>query len=182
MQETQETRVQSQGWEDPLEEGMATHSSILVWRIPWTEEPGRLWSIGSKSQIRLKQLSMHSGLGRCSGTIQAFSAPFLSTGDPCLLGPQKFSFCSGSASGPQSPSSQHDLLSQCVDHWVLGWPGLWRIPPGLKFSDWWGSLTDTEKAGVPPTNPTSKAPLLCASLCGLHFIDITPDNWLSPHE
>ena len=34
------------GWEDPLEEGMATHSSILDWRIPWTEEPGRLWSMG----------------------------------------------------------------------------------------------------------------------------------------
>ena len=44
MQETQETRVQSQGWEDPLEEGMATHSSILAWRIPWTEEPGGLQS------------------------------------------------------------------------------------------------------------------------------------------
>ena len=38
----QETRVQSLHWEDPLEEGMATHSSILAWRIPWTEEPGRL--------------------------------------------------------------------------------------------------------------------------------------------
>ena len=38
MQETEETRVQSLGWEDPLEEGMATHSSILAWRIPWTEE------------------------------------------------------------------------------------------------------------------------------------------------
>ena len=38
----QETRVQSLGWEDPLEEGMATHSSILSWRIPWTEEPGGL--------------------------------------------------------------------------------------------------------------------------------------------
>ena len=33
-------QVRSQGWEDPLEEGMATHSSILAWRIPWTEEPG----------------------------------------------------------------------------------------------------------------------------------------------
>ena len=39
-------QVQSLDWEDPLEEGMATHSSILVWRIPWTEEPGRLQSIG----------------------------------------------------------------------------------------------------------------------------------------
>ena len=39
MQETQEMLVQTLGWEDPLEEGMATHSSILAWRIPWTEEP-----------------------------------------------------------------------------------------------------------------------------------------------
>ena len=42
----QETRVQSLGWEDPLEEGMATHSSVLAWRIPWTEENGGLRSIG----------------------------------------------------------------------------------------------------------------------------------------
>ena len=42
----QETWVQSLGQEDPLEKGMATHSSILVWRIPWTEEPGRLQSMG----------------------------------------------------------------------------------------------------------------------------------------
>ena len=47
MQETQETRVQSLGWEDPLEEGMSTHSSILAYRIPWTEEPGGLQSMGS---------------------------------------------------------------------------------------------------------------------------------------
>ena len=33
-------------WEDPLEEGQATHSNILAWRIPWTEEPGKLWSMG----------------------------------------------------------------------------------------------------------------------------------------
>ena len=38
----QEMQVQSPGWEDPLEGGKATHSSILAWRIPWTEEPGRL--------------------------------------------------------------------------------------------------------------------------------------------
>ena len=40
--------VQSLGGEDPLEEGMTTHSSILAWRIPWTEEPGGLQSIGSQ--------------------------------------------------------------------------------------------------------------------------------------
>ena len=41
----QETQVQSLGGEDPLEKGMATHSSILAWRIPWTEEPGGLQSM-----------------------------------------------------------------------------------------------------------------------------------------
>jgi len=46
MQETQETRVQSLGWEDPLEKEMATHSSILAWRIPWTEEPGGVQAMG----------------------------------------------------------------------------------------------------------------------------------------
>ena len=43
-----ETPVRSLGWEDPLEEGMAAHSSILAWRIPWTEEPGGLQSMGSQ--------------------------------------------------------------------------------------------------------------------------------------
>ena len=43
----QKTWVQSLGWEDPLEEGMAAHSSILAWRIPWTEDPSGLQSMGS---------------------------------------------------------------------------------------------------------------------------------------
>ena len=42
---TWETRVRSLGWEDPLEKEMATHSSILAWRLPWTEEPRRLQSM-----------------------------------------------------------------------------------------------------------------------------------------
>ena len=44
----QETRVQPMGWEDPLEKEMAPHSSTLAWKIPWTEEPGRLQSMGSR--------------------------------------------------------------------------------------------------------------------------------------
>ena len=44
----QETRVQSLGWEDPLQKEMATHSSILAWKIPWTEEPGGLQFMGSR--------------------------------------------------------------------------------------------------------------------------------------
>ena len=52
-----ETRVLSLGQEDPLEKGMATHSSILAWRIPWTEEPGRLQSMGSqKSQTYINNI------------------------------------------------------------------------------------------------------------------------------
>ena len=48
MQEMQKTWVQSLGWEDPLEEEIATRSSTLAWKIPWTEEPGRLQSTGSQ--------------------------------------------------------------------------------------------------------------------------------------
>ena len=48
VQETQETQVQSLVREHPLEEGMATHSSILAWKIPWTEEPGGVRSLGSQ--------------------------------------------------------------------------------------------------------------------------------------
>ena len=47
MQETLERQVRSQGWEDPLEEGMATDSRILAWKIPWTEESGGLQFMGS---------------------------------------------------------------------------------------------------------------------------------------
>ena len=51
LPEMQEIRFQSLGQEDPLEKGMATHSNILAWEIPWTEEPGRLQSMGiTKSQ------------------------------------------------------------------------------------------------------------------------------------
>ena len=51
MQETQEMRVRSLGQDDPLEEEMATDSSILVWEIPWTEEPGGLQSTGSQRLV-----------------------------------------------------------------------------------------------------------------------------------
>ena len=53
----QENWVRFLGWEDTLEKEMATHSNILAWRIPWIEEPDRLQSMGSQSQIRLQRLS-----------------------------------------------------------------------------------------------------------------------------
>ena len=54
----QETHVQSLDWEDPLEEDMATHSSILAWGIPWTEEPGGLQSMGLQRFDRATNTSM----------------------------------------------------------------------------------------------------------------------------
>ena len=57
MQEKYETRVPSLGQEDPLEEGMATHSSIPAWGIPGTEEPGGLQSMGSQSRTQLSDLA-----------------------------------------------------------------------------------------------------------------------------
>ena len=62
MQETQETQVQSLGWGDLLEEGMATHSSILGWRIPWTEEPGGLQSIGFCKESGTNEQLTHTKL------------------------------------------------------------------------------------------------------------------------
>ena len=50
-----ETRVQSLGWEDPLEKRMTTQSSIFAWRIPWTEEPGRLQSMGMQIYVLKKE-------------------------------------------------------------------------------------------------------------------------------
>ena len=54
------------GWGDPLEEGMATHSSVLAWRIPWTEEPGGLQATGSQSRTRLSTCRQVSRPPLCS--------------------------------------------------------------------------------------------------------------------
>ena len=59
----QESWVPSLGQENPLEKGMATHSSILAWRIPWTEEPGQLQSLGCKESHMTEQLTHRTFLG-----------------------------------------------------------------------------------------------------------------------
>ena len=63
MQEMQKTYVQSLGWEDPLEKGTAAHSSILAWKIPWTEEPSGLQSMGSQ-RVRCDLVTEHAYQGR----------------------------------------------------------------------------------------------------------------------
>ena len=65
----QETRVQSLGQEDPLEREMAIHSSNIAWKIPWTEEPGRLQSIGSQRVRDDGETSLsffHGAIAHCS--------------------------------------------------------------------------------------------------------------------
>ena len=69
MQEMQETWIQSLGQGDPLEEEMATHSSLLAWRIPWAEEPGGLQSMGLQ-RIRLDWVTEHTLLITNYGTYQ----------------------------------------------------------------------------------------------------------------
>ena len=64
VQEVQEMQVRSLGQEDPLEEEMATHSNILAWKLPWTEEPGGLQSIGS--QIVMVFLELRQGIQAAS--------------------------------------------------------------------------------------------------------------------
>ena len=85
----QETQVQSLGWEDPLEKGMATHSSILAWSIPWTEEPGWLQSMGfqrvghdltTKQQQRGKD-----SLGRKGAASRKVTGAWLDYGGPCRM-------------------------------------------------------------------------------------------------
>ena len=61
----QETQVRFLSQEDPLQKGMATHSSILAWRIPWTKEPGRLQSMGCKELDMTEQLSAHTLKVKC---------------------------------------------------------------------------------------------------------------------
>jgi len=69
MSEMQETRSRLLGWEDPLEKGMAIHFTILVWRIPWTEEPGGLQSTGLQQSIQLDMTTAteHSACMTMSG-------------------------------------------------------------------------------------------------------------------
>ena len=56
LRTVEKTQIQFLGREDPIEKGMVTHSSILAWRIPWTEEPGRLQSMGCKELDSTEQL------------------------------------------------------------------------------------------------------------------------------
>ena len=69
-----ETQIQFLGWEDPLEKGMATHSSIFAWRIPWTEEPGGLQPLGHKLSDMTDQLTLWGFSGGTDNKESAYNA------------------------------------------------------------------------------------------------------------
>ena len=73
MQETQETRVESLGCEDPMEEEMTTHSSILAWKILWTEEPGGLYSSWGRTELDATE-QLHFLALESDGKMSAYNA------------------------------------------------------------------------------------------------------------
>ena len=109
----QETWVQSLGWEDPLEKGMATHSSILAWKIPWTEEPGGYSPWGRKEsdiQLCLGPSRKHC-LVLCSGCVALKTAL---AACPATPGPR---------SGPLGTCGHWYCCSNHVDVNTAGWWG-----------------------------------------------------------
>ena len=109
-----ETWVWSLGQEDPLEKRMGTHFSVLAWRIPWTEEPGGLQSIGSQSQTRTERLT--------------------------LLGMEDFLAARQSGQNPSKPLPSAMAVSSLSSHWegrpapptvVRNEPGMEMPPRGL---------------------------------------------------
>ena len=129
----QDTWVRSLGWEDALQEGMANHSRILAWRIPWTAEPGELQSMGSQSQTQT-QLSDWAHLSTSSQqltqSIKLFHLPFF------------LSICKASCDTSFSESSPHSVGGPPLSFWGTSsgrtrplWK-MWDPAPGglpLKF-------------------------------------------------
>ena len=121
------------GWEDPLEEGMAMHSSILAWRIPWTEKPGRLES-GCKSQTRL---SMHAQsdlgytqdaktmLGKCKITANTFQKSLILSPQveySHILRPRNFTKKNSFAKKNSCLCKQGCLYQHCLQELKSGGP------------------------------------------------------------
>ena len=96
---TQETEVCFLGLEDPLEKGLATHSSILARKIPWREEPVRLWSMGPKELDRSEATEQHAcnqvivpSLGTCSIRLKLKSSVSLDREELCMTFPKKMHY------------------------------------------------------------------------------------------
>ena len=153
MQEMQETWVWSLGWEDPLKESMATHSSILAWRIPWTEEPGRLQSMGSQ---RVRQnwsdWAQHRLMGvRSPLILQVLTAAYLLVNSGCWGGRWQWN------SPGHCPGSQPSSTRQTTTNKKLQLSSLQRkIKPCRKAGAW--SPEGTEVPWLPGWNQLRLCP------------------------
>ena len=130
------------GWEDPLEEGMATHCSILAWRIPWTEEPGRIQSIGSH-RVRHDWWNLAHKVYYCFSVTQTCptlwdpmdcSTPGFPVGSQDLELPQTHAHRVGDAIQPSHPLSPSCLQSFPVlrafsneSALCIRWPKYWSF-------------------------------------------------------
>ena len=126
MQETQEMRVWSLGWEDPLEKEMATHSSILAWRIPWTEETGRLQRDGKESDMTEK-LRTHTLIPSSIDVKTSQWKPLSLCLKQCCQA-SYFPFCDSLA--------EHVTLQLVVPAYRIFQDGLWHLSWLCTISGW----------------------------------------------
>ena len=115
MQELQETQIQSLGQEDPLEEEMAAHSSILAWRIPWIEEPGRLQSIGSQ-RVGHNCTTEHKCICACLITPVFVTIWTVAHQTPLSMGFSRKEYWSGRRAMPSSRGSSQSRDRTCVSY------------------------------------------------------------------
>ena len=166
MPETQETWVQSLGWEDPLEEEVATLSSILAWRIPWTEEPGGLRSVGHKESDRTE---WHKKMfhGCLIFPVSSFSRSVMSDSlQPHGLQHSMF-LCPSSSPGACSNSCPlswwcHPAISSSVVPFpcLQSFPASGSFPVSQLFASGGQSIGVSASASVPPMNIQGWFPLV----------------------
>ena len=152
-----ETWVLPLGREDPLEEGMTTHSSILVWRIPWTEEPGGLQSMGHKESETTEQLGTAQWVRRASKSFHPCLSPSPSSGPPHLssklwdhlitVSLSLFFFISGPHCEVKWSESRSVVSDSLWNSMKFSRPEYWN---GLPFS----SPGDLPNPGIKPRSPT----------------------------
>ena len=108
--------VQSLGWEDPLEKGTATHSSIVAWRIPWTEELSWLQSMGHKELDTTEPLTLSLSSG-CPGRSVLPSAPFSDADIPCQRRGPSLPWASWEGGGGAESPSSGSRRTMCLRPW-----------------------------------------------------------------
>ena len=195
MQETQEVRVWSLGWEDPVEKEMATHSNILAWKIPWTEDTGRLQRDGKESDIT-KKLRTYTHIPRSINMKTSQWKPLSLYLKQCCQ-PRYFPFCDSLA--------EHVTLQLVVPAYRIFQDGLWHLSWLCTVSGWicrlaislsqWsvGMLIRVEfepELGAAPRLPSTGAFCkvstgLCERLCWMSswhqdmviFSPVTKESW-----